>query len=47
MLINRDDGEIVSTLDSLVRVNKNPSLAKKGHEEDLVVIKLLEGSGSD
>ena len=47
VLMNEDDGQIVGTLDSSVRVNEDPSLAERGHEGDLVVVKLLKGTDNN
>ena len=44
VLMNEDDGEIVGTLDSSVRVNEDPSLAERGHETDPIVVELPEGA---
>ena len=44
VLMNEDDGQIVGTLDSSVRVNEDPSLAERGHEGDPVVVELPEGT---
>ena len=44
VLMNEDDGQIVGTLDSSVRVNEDPSLAERGHEGDPVVVELQEGT---
>jgi spartin len=44
VLMNEDDGEIVSTLDRSVRVQEDRSLTEKGHERDPVVVELPEGA---
>jgi spartin len=44
VLMNEEDGEIVGTLDSSVKVHEDRSLAEKGHERDPVVVELPEGA---
>jgi len=47
VLMNEGDGQIVGTLDSSVRVNEDLSLAERGHEGALVVVKLPKGTDND
>jgi spartin len=44
VLMNEDDGEIVGTLDRSVRVFEDPSLARRGHENDTLVVEVPEGA---
>ena len=43
VLMNEDNGEIVGALDRSVRVQEDPSLGERGHEDDPVVVELPEG----
>jgi spartin len=45
VLVNEDNGEIVSMLDRSVKVHEDPSLGERGHEGDPVVVELPEGAG--
>jgi len=42
VLMNEDNGEVVGALDRSIRVNEDPSLGEKGHENDPVVVELPE-----
>jgi len=45
VLMNEDDGEIVGTLDSSVRIHEDPSLAEMGREKDTLIVEVPEGDG--
>jgi len=44
VLMNEDDGEIVGTLDSSVKVFEDPSLEERGREKDTLVVEVPEGA---
>lgn len=43
VLVNEDNNQIISALDNHIRVQEDPSLREKGHENDPVVVELPEG----
>jgi spartin len=46
VLVNEDNGEVVGALGRSVRVYEDPSLGKRGHEGDPVVVELPEGAST-
>lgn len=40
VLVNQDNGDVVGEFDSKLKVNEDPKLGEKGHENDAVVIEI-------
>ncbi|KAJ6497146.1 hypothetical protein C8R47DRAFT_1175867 [Mycena vitilis] len=47
VLVNQDNGEVVGEFDKKFSVQEDPTLSKKGHEGDTVVIEIPEGTDDD